>query len=518
VSKCSDKKGAGNAAKGKPASPVKQTKKECPPIELVELVEVVTRGGAEAPVSGIATSPTAKTPLQGTNTVVPRPTGAPERQYINIPKDQEGSGKEQPHYERYVEFRARVRWKGGGSGSLSGRTVHFSFTPTYGSDRPAEIYAGGKESFVAGGDKATAGTGDDGWTPVVSFLVSMYGGDKFKVSAQADEDGKGKLGSKMTTGDYQVWKKIYYTLACMKRPDGSDYSDRVTEATLVSEYEKSFIELVCIGVSSAPAHALLVEKDTSNVWAASELPAQADRTLNFGLIDTLAKGAPIPFTKEADPPGEKFEWTLDGGSFAFDLSSQAKWLTLANYYDKNEPEASRVLHALPGGKVTLALDGLDYKLAVDVSGVVGGGLPLNRIHVVLDLKKRDFLSGMSWGPITLVGMRWREKSYAGQEGDAAMHTMFHESGHFLGVAPKKLPDSAKSANPYYYDEAALGVGLGPHCSYDKENPATAADLPATPKCIMYHEFRLTMSFCTNCSVSLRSRNLMNPAADGKADY
>lgn len=517
MSKCSDKKGAGKAAKGKPASPVKQTKKECPPVELAELVEVVTRDGAEAPVTGIAPNPASKTPLQGGNAAIPRPSATPERQYINIPKAVDGAGKEQPHYERYIQFRARVKWKGGGSGSLAGKTVHFGFSPTHGSDRPGELYPGGVEGFTTG-EKATATTDAGGWTPVVSFLVSMYGGDKFKISAQADEDGKGKLGPKTTTGDYQVWKMIYYTLACMNRPDGSDYSDRVTEATLVSEYEKSFIKLVRWGGLSKPMHQLLVEEDTSDVWAASELPAQRARTLNFALIDTLAEGAPIPFTREADPPGNVFSWTLSGGSYAFDLSAQAKWLTSAKYYDKNEPEPSRVLHALPGGKVTLSLDGLDYELAVDVSGVVVGGLALNRIHVVLDLKKRDFLSGMSWGPITLVGMRWREKSYPGQEGDAAMHTMFHESGHYLGVAPKKIPDSAKSDNPYYYDEAALGVGLGPHCSYDKENPAVAADLPATPKCIMYHEFRLTMSFCTNCSVSLRARNLMNPSVSGKADF
>lgn len=517
MSKCSDRKGAGTAAKGKPAEPVKQAKKECPPIELAELVEVVTRGGAEAPVTGIAPNPASKTPLQGGNAAIPRPSTAPDRQYINIPKDVDGVGTEQPHYERHIQFRARVKWKGGGSGSLAGRTVHFSFTPTHGSDRPVALYPGGVEGFTAG-ESATATTDAAGWTPVVNFLVSMYGGDKFKVCAQADEDGKGRLGPKMTTGDYQVWKTIYYTLACMNRPDGSDYSDRVTEATLVSEYEKSFIKLVRYGGLSKPMHQLLVEEDASQVWAESELPAQRDRTLNFALIDTLAEGAPIPFTMEEDAQFEAFSWSLSGGSYAFDLSAKDKWLTSAKYYDKNQAPASRVLSNLPLNKVTLSLNGLDYKLAVDVSGVVAGGLALNRIHVVLDLKKRDSLSGLSWGPITLVGMRWREKSYPGQEGDAAMHTMFHESGHYLGVAPKKLPDSAKSDNPYYYDEAALGVGVGPHCSDDKENPATAADLPATPKCIMYHEFRMTMSFCTNCSVSLRARNLMNPKVSGKADY
>jgi len=522
VGGCRKKKEANSAGAAKPDSNVKKKKEDCPLVELVELVEVVTKGKGEVPVTGVADAPKdggVPVPWDSKLARLKRPTN-PERQYINLPKKSKGFGHGgAPHHDRYVELRARVKPKGSGSGSLAGKAVHFSYTPSYGTDRPAELYAGGKEGF---GHQNAATlktyTNKDGWTGVVRFYMSMYGGDKFKIAAQADEDGKGNLGKKLETGDYQVWKEIRYTLACMKRPSGSDYSDRVTEATLKSEYKKSFIELTRTGVLSKPAHKLLIETNKSNVWAASELPAKADRTLNFALIDTLAKGAPIAFNLDADAPGNVFWWTLSGGSYAFDLSAQNKWLTSAKYYDKNQALASRVLHALPNNKVTLTLDGLNYKLTVDVSGVVSGGLPLNRIHVVLALKKRDSLSGLSWGPITIVAMRWRERNYSGKEGDATLHTMLHESGHYLGVAPKKLPDKTQSANPYYYDEGSLGVGKGPHCSYDKKNPATSADLPATPKCIMYHEFRMTMSFCKNCSVSLRGRDLSSPAVSGKTGY
>jgi hypothetical protein len=134
----------------------------------------------------------------------------------------------------------------------------------------------------------------------------------------------------------------------------------------------------------------------------------------------------------------------------------------------------------------------------------------------LNLKKRDFLSGLSSGPVTVVAMRWRERNYSGSEGDATLHTMLHESGHYLGVAPKKLPNERQTDNSYYYDEASLGVGVGPHCSKNVENPEAVEQLPASPECIMYHEFRLTLHFCDKCSESLRGRDLSSPSVNGRS--
>ena len=63
---CSDPKGAKQAIKNNPPEKNKEKEKECPlpEFELVELVEVVTRGGTEAPVNfvipaNIATFPAA---------------------------------------------------------------------------------------------------------------------------------------------------------------------------------------------------------------------------------------------------------------------------------------------------------------------------------------------------------------------------------------------------------------------------------------------------------------------------
>ncbi|MFB0553030.1 MAG: hypothetical protein ACETWQ_06910 [Phycisphaerae bacterium] len=495
-------------------------KQNCPLVELVELVEVVTEGKGEVPVTGVADTPKDGIPIPWKSELagLKRPTN-PERQYINLPRKFRGFGHGgAPHHGRYIEFRARVNPKGDASGSLAGKMVHFSYTPTYGAGRPAPIYEGGKEGF---GHQKLATlrtyTNKDGWTGVVRFNMSMYGGDKFKIAAQADENNDGQPeGTKLETGDYEVWKEIRYTLACMKRPDGSDYSDRVREAEFKSEFEKSFIKMTRTGGLSKPAHQRWIEKDDAKSWATSKLPAQADRTLNFALIDTLIDGQKTrPFNYEFDPP--RYEWfirRLGGANYTFDLSAKNKWLISAKYYDKNQPSVS---HALPNDKVNLTLtqSGLYYELSVDLRGVVTGGLALNRIKVVLALQERGIGSGLAEGPNIFVAMRCREGKYSGNPEDSTLHTMFHESGHFLGLAPKKLPNKSQSTNPYYYDEDSLRVGRGPHCSYDKENPATKADLPATPDCIMFHDFTFTLNFCTNCSNSLRGRDLSSPSVNGK---
>jgi hypothetical protein len=435
------------------------------------------------------------------------------RQYVNLDPSVSGG----PHYDfgRVIYLRAKLRWRAGDqSRSLSGKRVYWQVEP-YQSNR-TDLARGIKHGIGSPGGRGTARerteTNRDGWTPVVEIHLSNYGDDKFKVRATESSNYMGGMLSSL----FIVWKKLYYTLACMNREGTGNYADRVTEASLIREYENSFIELERIGAQSNPAHQLLVEKDHVNSWASTYLPAAAPRTMNFALIDTLAKGAPIAFIREVDPPASRCFETLSSGSYAFDLSARNQWLTSAQYYDKRQPAASRTMQPLPNSAVELALSGLDYNLTIDVSTIVTAELPINQIHVTLNLKKRDFLSGLSSGPVTVVAMRWRERNFSGSEGDATLHTMLHESGHYLGVAPKKLPNERQTDNSYYYDEASLGVGVGPHCSKNVENPETAAQLPASPECIMYHEFRLTLHFCDKCSESLRGRDLASPSVNGRS--
>lgn len=491
--------GAKKGAKKKPNQKVKKKKQKCPQIRLVELVEVVTRGTAEAPVKGVAKAPTKKTPLQGANKVVVRPAKKSARQYINLPRNVDG--QEKPHYGRYIELRARVKWKDKKMQGqpLTGKTVHFSCTRTNGKGRPAQIYNDGKESFGSGGDKTTAQTDAKGWTSVVKFNLSRFGGDKFKIAAQADEDGKGKKGSKKKTGNYMVWRKLYYKVTCMKRHDGTNYSNRVSESKLKKKYKNLFIEIKRTGNIKIADWSSVIEKGDARTWVDNKSGGAAGaRTISFGLIDTLVKGAPIEIERTYNPASTSF--TDDFSGYAFDLSAQNKWLVSVKYYDKNA--APPVWHNIPNGKVSLNLVGVKHKLKIDLSSIVTPTLPVNQLRLKVKLKKRKELSGVSSGPATIVGMRWRENSYPAKKTSATLHTMLHEAGHFLGLAPTKLPDAAGSNNPNWYNNP----GVGNHCKYN------------TNKCIMYHSFRMTLSFCPNCSQSLKARDLTSPKVSATSNY
>lgn len=501
---CSNPKGAKQDIKKNPPEKNKEKEKKCPlqEVKLVELVEVVTEGKGEVPVTGVADAPKGGVPVPWKSELagLKRPTN-PERQYINLPRKFRGFGHGgAPHHGRYIELRARVKSKGAASGSLAGKTVHFSCTPTYGTGRPGQIYEGGKEGF---GHQKLATlrtyTNKDGWTGVVRFNLSMYGGDKFKIAAQADENGDGKPeGKKLETGNYQVWRKLFYKVACMKRYDGTNYSGRIDEGEQKKKYKDLFIELERTGNIKTASWSSVIEKGNAKTWVDNASGAAGDRTISFGLIDTLVKGDPIEFEKTYNPTNQNFTKSLR--DYAFDLSAQNKWLVSAKYRDKNvTPET---FHNIPNAKVKLDPDGLKHKLTIDLSSIVTLALPVNQLRLKVKLKKRKSLSGVSSGPATIVAMRWREDHYPLKSTEATLHTMLHEAGHFLGLAPKKLPDAAKSNNPNWYNNP----GVGNHCKYD------------TNKCILYHSFRMTLDFCANCSQSLRARDLSSPKVSATSDY
>jgi hypothetical protein len=396
--------GAKNAAKKKPNQKAKKKKLKCPQIKLVELVEVVTRGTAEAPVKGVAQTPTKKTPLQGANKVVVRPAKKSARQYINLPRNVDG--QEKPHYGRYIELRARVEWKDKKMKvqSLKDKTVHFDCTRTNGKGRPAQIYNDGKESFSSGGDKTTAKTDDKGWTSVVKFNLSRFGGDKFKIVAQADEDGKGKKGPKRKTGNYIVWRKLYYKVTCMKRHDGTNYSNRFSKSKLKKKYKTLFIEMEQTGGVKIADWSSVIKEGNAKTWVDNKSGGAAgDRTISFGLIDTIVEDSPLPAVSLYFEPNKKI-YTKHLKDYAFDLSAKDKWLDSAKYRDKNVTPT--VWHDIPDEKVSLDLVGVKHKLTIDLSSIATATLPVKRIKLKVRLIKQDDFSGLSDGPATIVAMRY----------------------------------------------------------------------------------------------------------------
>src|SRR5262249_27219545 len=144
-----------------------------------------------------------------------------------------------PEFTRKIKLKARVRWKGGDpSRSLAGKSVHWYVTAG-GSNRGSLTPASLKHGYDSdgGAEHKDSSTDSDGWTPVVEFHTSQYGGDQFTCSATLNADYTGGL----QAGAYTVWRRIFYEVDCMNRVDGGTFSNLVNEAGVQGEFAKQFV-------------------------------------------------------------------------------------------------------------------------------------------------------------------------------------------------------------------------------------------------------------------------------------
>jgi hypothetical protein len=339
-------------------------------------------------------------------------------------------------------------------------------------------------------------TNDQGKAEMKKLVLSAFGGDKFTPAAYIEQDphlakyveGHAQLGTrvpKLSSDTLQVWKRFDYRIVYMKRHDGTSYSNRFTEASLQAKFEVDFIEMERAGDLVEADHQDMVPYDTARNWVTGKLGAEKPRQLQFAFVDAIGKAPELDHElSTVGLPGSTFDWPVRGG-LCFDMSAQNKWLTSA------ELDIAGTTHPISGGKVTLANDGVNHKVSINLTGLaVLTGVDLATVGIKIVLKKHDFPSGLSWGAPTLVGMRWRDAGYPGQEPEATMRTAYHESGHYLGLAPKTLPDTAASASTMWYNSP----GVGNHCKYGPED------------CALWHQFIMKINFCPTCKLALRARD------------
>lgn len=331
------------------------------------------------------------------------------------------------------------------------------------------------------------------------LVLSAFGGDQFTPGAYIEQDahlskyvpGDAKLGKRapvLCAHLLQVWKFFQYEIAYQERHDGTSYADRFTEADLQAKFAADFIEMELTGTVVTAAHSYLVPMANARAWVSGELGAEQTRTLQFAFVDAIAMSPAVDHELTVAPGnltgvGLQFGWTLQG--LCLDLSAQAKWLKSATCGTAANQQA------LPAGRISLVDSGVNHRLNVDLRNLNSlQNVALADIAVKIVLHKYNVLSGLSWGAPTLVGMRWRESGYPGQETDATSNTAYHEAGHYLGLAPKTLPDTGATASTVWYDSP----GVGDHCKHGPQD------------CVMWHAFLMKFNFCPTCKLALRARD------------
>ena len=193
--------GSGSGA-GVACAPVGGTAQDCGTYRVDQLVEV-------GPTEG-----------QGS-----RAGGAPQRQWINLPEHAE-------HHDhgRVIYLKAHIATTG--PCSPAGQTVYWYFTP--GGDNRAGLNSVMRAGLRRAADPASwlhtqmsGTTGADGWTDVVQFHLSRYGGDQFTVAAT--ENGECTGGQSL--GPFQGWRRLWCEIDSMRN---NPEMNRPTDAACTS--------------------------------------------------------------------------------------------------------------------------------------------------------------------------------------------------------------------------------------------------------------------------------------------
>ncbi|WP_437674145.1 hypothetical protein [Sorangium sp. So ce131] len=417
-----------------------------------------------------------------------KPDTADYKQYVNLAAD-----VSHPEHGRELKAKAKL------SKALKDVELMFSLVPDAGNE--ADIPDKSKHDKPKDTDAAVK-TDDKGEVESSALKLSIRGGHKFKVAVYPLEAPPPKklVPDKSVSKDIEIWRELFYTVVCMKRYDGTDYSDRLDEAGVASTFGAAFIKMTRKGGVVIKPFTSVVKDSQIGTWHGNNFGGNLPLTLNIGLIEAQTGDA----TQDVDRSWDaNADWngvaktsteTLSG--FTFDLSDPAEWLDSA-YYQNTDLGGWTQLAA---DKVKLVLDGLDHKLKVDLSTIVTGGVTVDKIKLKATLKALDEWSGDKTNHGILIGMRWREQSYPGQVDDSARQTTLHETGHFLGLAPTTRGNNAQDANNRWYFQT------GNHCSYN------------TDGCVMYDAFKFVFDFCDHCTGSLLSRDFTSPPVDAAAAY
>ncbi len=418
-----------------------------------------------------------------------RGPGASRNQFINL--DHQNGHKEMG---RRLRFIARVQWASGSQASLAGQTVYW-YAVAGGGNRAGltGTLRAGFNSSGSGLMRTSVSVKSDGWTNIVEFYASQYGGDTFEVFGTENAAYTGG----MSAGTFTVWRRLSYELDCMTRAGGGTYANRANTGTMETQFRAVFVELNLSGTDASPAHRRVLTDAAAPAWTTGVRDGTgAPRYFHLVLVDTIAVDATNQTATVAMPAGAS---SIDLPATTFTLDSSA-WFASATY--TQGPNSGSIAAAgftlTEQGDVTTGDD--KYVVTVDVAAL---GIDVAQPwSLTITFIKWTALSGLQTGPATILGMRWRERLHRASVanlGNSTLNTMMHEPAHAMGLASEKLPPGTN--NPTYYM-----IPGGPHCN------------ALSNGCLMYEANSTSITLCPNCIDSIRGRNLSSLPVDGTSAY
>jgi hypothetical protein len=355
------------------------------------------------------------------------------RQYVNL-DDKTDPSKAHPEYGRFIQLKVRIQCLED-SQSPAGQTVYLSHLP--GAKNRTGLAAGDREGFGSAGGSATTSvtTDTNGWTSVVKFYLSGYGGDEFSVVASLVAKSSP---SDPKTPPYIVWRRIFYDVLEMKTKDGAGKYElsAAIQTKVKAGFDNVFIELLDTGKRALGDYRdNFDEVEKAFKWADGYCTADGvPLKLHICVVDRA-----IPFAGPYGAQKKNVEEDADGVIYtsrrkisAYDYSGHA-WLVKKEYLD------GTTWKPLPA-KVTLDGSRGDRKYIVDFTGTPLSPSPTKKIRVRITYMQPGSYGG--WGganSLHLVLCRGTYEDMMSKSDADRQITVacVHEPGHAMGLVNAK---------------------------------------------------------------------------------
>lgn len=541
--------------------PVKCTTASCPLVgyKLIEIVEVVKQT-SEKLVKGSGMNSTNTTLFTETVTRKDK-KGSSFKQYINIEQDINGQSNRHPEYGRKICFRARIKQKNGKTDKLSGIAVNFTSVKTNGPHRSnpsggknvwkdaTGLKGNQKHGFDSenGLEKKTVSTDSNGWTSIVSFYVSQYGGDKFKISAKMDPTTKGADSNTIHTKNYQVWKKFWYQMTyadsyLAKTPTkaASAYAQVYTDMvkTNTKKFKKEDFSADLQGRTFMKEYMLKVggaNKTIANVGTGNISDFSLKNKLKLDIEPTKypIKENLIVCEYQCDAKPQtaisKYKLTSDGqsikiirGTSGSIISKPAVKAGATLVVTGGEWSRTKIPWARGGSidDTNISIDsGRTTTLHVKVTLPSGAPTPTVAAPVYVKLQLETAKNYLGWATSAGIVCVYRPSAAAGKSGSEEDYndTVAHEFGHKWKQTPK--PSIATGLNMEKHPNQYVGHGgSGSHCrhgatvaagtvNWQDKNEKTPS--PSAGDCIMFHSYSSSCSheFCDICKPYLQLQDM-----------
>jgi len=433
-------------------------------LKIVELIEVVKHKGKEHSVEGPTKKPSKPpTTIKGHIKRTEKAKGA-YNQYVNL-DDKVDKNHSHPEYGNSISYRARVEWNDKDKAGLANQTVYWYFRPHAKNrkNRNKILSAGElKQNFVESSgfsaspprsDKIPSQTDKEGWTGVVTFYPTRYGGDRFKICATLKSNYKGGL----STRYYGVWRRMWYQVTEMPKKTGvGKFSLPSASHSLIREaYEKVYVELwgYSLAHPKTPVHKDNFDK-FNDMWAWGDKYTDKDSApwkIHFCIVNHCAMPVPKKKRRLLKIKKDKKWNVLATNEYIrpYDFNGEI-WNPFVTYWNTS----MKAWRPFPTGTWEVKLTGKKPWQKIIVIFKNPGVFKNKTVKLQIEYKIAD--PALGWGGSNLHCMICRgasdEYESASDIHKSIAKTSIHEAGHGLRLVynkakqPWKTPKAKQSAH------------------------------------------------------------------------